>query len=162
MMSRKFLRFATPCAALAFALGAPACGGEKDVEFKLVAPDTDQTNLDGGKKGTSQGDQFVFSGPLNKEDGTNVGRIDGLCSLTSTPKNRQQVRRQCVVTTTIKKKSLEGRLGEIYTQGVGRVPAEDVILGVTGGNDDFQKARGQATFDYRQKDRVVISYDLKL
>jgi hypothetical protein len=41
-----------------------------------------------------------------------------------------------------------------------RVEAEDVVLAVTGGTGIYQNARGQATFDFRQGDRVVVTYEL--
>ena len=49
---------------------------------------------------------------------------------------------------------------KITLQGVGRIEAENVILGVTGGNGDFQNARGQATFDYTTKDQATFSFEL--
>ena len=142
----------------------------KAESFTVVVPDTDLTELDfnraqGGKRGPSQGDQLIFSGPILPQAGssTGLGRIDGVCTTTSTPRNDvEQNRRVCVVTVTFGGRGIAPaeNEGEITLQGVGRIGAEDVILGVTGGSGDFQNARGQATFDYTTKDQATISFEL--
>jgi hypothetical protein len=76
--------------------------------------------------------------------------------VTSSPASSAEHRRQCFVTTTF----AEQDGAELQAQGVGRIEAEDVILSVTGGSKVYQNARGQATFDYRQPGRVVITYEL--
>jgi hypothetical protein len=143
----------------------------KAESFVLVAPDTAQTELDfrrgqGGTRGPSQGDQLIFSGPVHDEGDPEArrGRIDGVCTTTSTPAGQgtDQHRRICVVTVTLGGVDIEEaeNEGEIYLQGVGRIEAEDVILGVTGGNEDFRNARGQATFDYTTEGQATISFEL--
>jgi hypothetical protein len=37
---------------------------------------------------------------------------------------------------------------EIGTQGVGRLEAEDAVLAVACGTDDYRNARGEATFEF--------------
>ena len=69
----------------------------------------------------------------------------------------EEDRRLCNVTVTLGGRGIEPaeNEGEIYLQAVGRVPAEDVIFGVTGvtgGNGDFSNARGQALFDFTTAD----------
>jgi hypothetical protein len=124
--------------------------------FTVVAPDAELKQIDLGQRGPSLGDLFVFSGPLQRESGAEVGRIDGQCTTTSAPGPSAEQRQLCIVNTTF-----ENRNGaEIDTQGVGRVEAEDVVLAVTGGTGIYQNARGQATFDFRSADRVVITYEL--
>ena len=121
--------------------------------FTVVAPDAEQKQIDLGRRGPSLGDLFVFSGPLQNRSGAQVGRIDGQCTTTSAPGPSAEQRQLCIVNTTF-----ENRNGaEIDTQGVGRVEAEDVVLAVTGGTGFYRNARGQATFDFRQGDRVVIT-----
>ena len=133
------------------------------VTFTVVAPDTERKTIDVGDHGPSLGDLLVFSGPLlRREPGTpstTVGRIDGYCTTTSAPGPSAEVRQLCVITTTFNERS--GVPGsEIDLQGVGRVEAEDVVLGVTGGTGRYQNARGQATLDFRRSGRVVITYEL--
>ncbi|MBA2427850.1 MAG: hypothetical protein H0V60_12330 [Actinobacteria bacterium] len=45
-------------------------------------------------------------------------------------------------------------------QGVGRLEAEDLDLPVTGGTGNFKNVRGQATFDFRDAGRTVITFNL--
>jgi hypothetical protein len=126
------------------------------VKFTVVAPTTDEAEIDLGTPGPSLADLLVFSGPLlNTEDET-IGRIDGHCLTTSSPGPAAESRRQCFVTTTCHEKGGS----ELQAQGVGRIEAEDVIFSVTGGSGVYQNVRGQATFDYRQQGRVVITYEL--
>jgi len=48
---------------------------------------------------------------------------------------------------------------EIEAQGVARIEAEDVVFAVNGGTGEFRSARGQATFEYEEReDRIVITY----
>jgi len=49
---------------------------------------------------------------------------------------------------------------EIDMQGVGRLEAEDLDLPVTGGTGNFKNVRGQATFDFRDAGRTVITFNL--
>jgi hypothetical protein len=125
--------------------------------FTVVAPNAEQKQIDLGESGPSLGDLFVFSGTLQKRSGAEVGRIDGQCTTTSAPGPSAEQRQLCVVNTTFENTTPGA---EIDTQGVGRVEAEDVVLGVTGGTGIYRNARGQATFDFRQEDRVVITYEL--
>lgn len=124
--------------------------------FTVVAPDAEQGRIDLGQGGPSLGDLFVFSGPLQNETGAEVGRLDGQCTTTSAPGPSAEQRQLCIVNATF-----ENRNGaEIDAQGVGRVEAEDVVLAVTGGTGIYQNARGQATFDFGQEGRVLITYEL--
>jgi Dirigent-like protein len=127
-------------------------------KFTRVAPVTDERTIDQRPLGPSLGDRFVFSGPLENRAGDPRGRIDGVCTTTSTPAGAvDENRQQCQVTATIGTANGET---EIELMGVGRVLAEDVIFSVIGGTGRFQNARGQAVFDFRASDQVTIEFSL--
>lgn len=128
------------------------------VTLTLIAPDTQSKLVDVAPKGASLGDRFIFSGPLENAKGKERGRIDGECVTTGTVgDDPEEVRRQCVVSSTIGTESGEQ---EIQAQGVGRLLADDVLLSVTGGTLHYQNVRGEALFDYTQSGRVVITFRL--
>lgn len=124
----------------------------------VIAPDEEQ-QVDQGEEGPSIGDLYVFSGPLLDEaEETQLGRADGQCTTTSSPGPSAEARWVCNVTSTF---TQEREGAEIDAQGVGRIEAEDVGFAVTGGTGDFRDARGQATFEYEEReDRIVISYEV--
>jgi hypothetical protein len=97
--------------------------------FTLIAPDTEQSEVDLTTPGPSQGDIFVFSGPLVDASGEPQGRLDGHCITVSTPAEggTAEHRRQCFATSTIGTANGET---EIQAQGVGRIEAGDVLLSV--------------------------------
>jgi hypothetical protein len=113
-----------------------------------------------GAEATSVGDEFVFSGPLRNKNGRGeLGRIDGRCVVTSAPGPAEDVRQLCVVTATgLPVGDAPG--AELEMQGVGRELAEDVDLGITGGTGVYKRAGGYATFDFRQQDRIVITFNV--
>jgi hypothetical protein len=170
-MHRTLLVAGALTSALAVAAGAgagAAAQGQKPsvrkdgvVRFTLVAPDTEQTNIDVGTQGPSQGDLFVFSGPLVDARGATRGRLDGSCVTVSVPDpdDREQDRRQCFVTSTLG--TADGET-EVQATGVGRILAEDVLLSVTGGTMQFKQVRGQALFDYSVQGQTTIGYELIL
>jgi hypothetical protein len=121
----------------------------KDFEFQEV---------DEGAKGRSLGDQLLFSGPLrNKKGKGDWGRLDGYCTITSNPGGAQEDRELCVITATgLPAGDAPG--AELEMQGVGRVEAEDVDLGITGGTGVYETAHGVATFDFTTQGRVVITF----
>jgi hypothetical protein len=130
----------------------------EDTFTVVVAPDEEQ-EVDLGEEGASIGDLYVFSGPLlDESEETQLGRADGQCTTTSSPGPSTEARWVCNVTSTF----AEEREGaEINAQGVGRIEAEDVVFAVTGGTGDFRDARGQATFEYEEReDRTVITYEV--
>jgi Dirigent-like protein len=132
--------------------------GDEDT-FTVVAALQEEQEADLGEEGPSVGDLYAFSGPLlDESENTTLGRFDGECTTTSSPGPSAEARRLCNVTATF----VEEREGaEIDAQGVGRIEAEDVIFAVNGGTGDFRDARGQATFEYEEReDRIVITYDL--
>jgi hypothetical protein len=94
----------------------------------------------------------------DESEDTELGRFDGVCTTTSSPGPSEEARRLCNVTTTF----VEERDGaEIDAQGVGRIEAEDVVFAVNSGTGEFRSARGQATFEYEEReDRIVITYEL--
>jgi hypothetical protein len=138
-------------------LGLTTLGEES---FTVVAVLEEENEDDLGEEGPSVGDLYAFSGPLfDESEETELGRFDGVCTTTSSPGPSEEARRLCNVTATF----AEEREGaEIDAQGVGRIEAEDVVFAVTGGNREFRTARGQATFEYEEReDRIVISYELE-
>jgi hypothetical protein len=125
----------------------------------VVATLQEEQEADLGEGGPSVGDLYAFSGPLlDESEDTELGRFDGVCTTTSSPGPSAEARRLCNVTATF----VEEREGaEIDAQGVGRIEAEDVVFAVNGGTGDFRDARGQATFEYEEReDRIVITYEL--
>jgi hypothetical protein len=128
--------------------------------FTVVAVLEEENEEDLGEEGPSIGDLYAFSGPLfDESEETELGRFDGVCTTTSSPGPSSEARRLCNVTTTF---SEEREGAEIDAQGVGRIEAEDVVFAVTGGNREFRNARGQATFEYEEReDRIVITYELE-
>ena len=139
-----------------FTLGLTT-GGEET--FTVVAALEEEQEEDLGEEGPSVGDLYAFSGPLYDEsEDTELGRFDGVCTTTSSPGPSEEARRLCNVTATF----VEERDGaEIDAQGVGRIEAEDVVFAVNGGTGDFRSARGQATFEYEEReDRIVITYEV--
>ncbi len=127
--------------------------------FTVVAALEEEQEEDLGEEGPSVGDLYAFSGPmLDESEDTELGRFDGVCTTTSSPGPSAEARRLCNVTATF----VEEREGaEIDAQGVGRIEAEDVVFAVNGGTGEFRGARGQATFEYEEReDRIVITYEL--
>ena len=127
--------------------------------FTVVTPVQEEQEIDLGEQGASVGDLYVFSGPLYDEsEESQLGRLDGECTTTSSPGPSSEARRLCLVNATF----TEEREGaEIDAQGVGRLEAEDVVFAVTGGTGAFRNARGQATFLYEENgDRITITYEV--
>jgi hypothetical protein len=127
--------------------------------FTVVATIEEEQEEDLGEEGASVGDLYAFSGPLYDEsEDAELGRFDGVCTTTSSPGPSAEARRMCNVTATF----VEEREGaEIDAQGVGRIEAEDVVFAVNGGTGEFRSARGQATFEYEEReDAIVITYEI--
>ncbi len=127
--------------------------------FTVVAALEEEQEVDLGEEGPSVGDLYAFSGPLlDESENSTLGRADGQCTTTSSPGPSAEARRLCNVTATF----VEERGGsEIDAQGVGRIEAEDVVFALTGGTGDFRNARGQATFEYEERDEgIVITYEV--
>ena len=138
-------------------LGLTTLGEES---FTVVAVREEENEEDLGEEGPSVGDLYAFSGPLfDESEDTELGRLDGVCTTTGSPGPSAEARRLCNVTATF----TEEREGaEIDAQGVGRIEAEDVVFAVNGGTGEFRAARGQATFEYEEReDRIVITYELE-
>jgi hypothetical protein len=138
-------------------LGLTTLGEES---FTVVAVLEEENEEDLGEEGPSVGDLYAFSGPLfDESEETELGRFDGVCTTTGSPGPSAEARRLCNVTSTF----AEERDGaEIDAQGVGRIEAEDVVFAVNGGTGEFRAARGQATFEYEEReDRIDITYELE-
>ena len=127
--------------------------------FTVLATLAEEQEADLGEEGPSVGDLYAFYVPLlDESENRELGRFDGVCTTTSSPGPSAEARRLCNVTATF----VEEREGaEIDAQGVGRIEAEDVVFAVNGGTGDFRGARGQATFEYEERDdRIVITYEV--
>jgi Dirigent-like protein len=145
-------------AGLVAVVAAPLAAGQAQESFTVVALLEEENEEDLGEEGPSVGDLYAFSGPLfDESEETELGRFDGVCTTTSSPGPSEEARRLCNVVSTL----VEEREGaEIDAQGVGRIEAEDVVFAVTGGTGEFQAARGQATFEYEEReDGIVITYE---
>lgn len=128
-------------------------GGEgKDLD--LVAPTGERSVVDVGDDGVSLGDMTVFSGSL-EDGGDRAGRIDGVCTITSSSGDDAELRQRCEVTLTLG----DGET-ELQLAAVGRVEADDVVFSVVGGGGDYRGAGGDATFDYADADRTRIQVSL--
>jgi hypothetical protein len=124
----------------------------------LLLDDAELKSIDERPTGTSLGDQLVFSGVLLSEDeSTEEGRMDGYCTVTSNPAGPEETRELCVATAT-GLPSDETPGAEIEMQGVGRVEAEDVDLGITGGTGVFRRAHGYATFDFTTENKAIVTF----
>lgn len=132
--------------------------GQQADTFTAIAPRDIEEQIDLGEGVASVGDVYVFSGPIYDEtESSQLGRIDGQCTTTSSSGPSAEARRLCIATATFVEEH-EG--AEIDTQGVGRIEAEDVVLAVTGGTRDYRNAQGQATFEFRADGDVIITYEL--
>lgn len=98
-----------------------------------------ETHLDLGKRGRSQGDEDIFSGKLKDvRTGKRAGETNGRCVLTD-PDGDEQV---CVEVF-----KLEG--GSIIVEGSNAIgeegEKEDNVSAVTGGTGRYQNVRGEVT-----------------
>jgi hypothetical protein len=106
------------------------------------------------------GDRFVFGAPLQNRAGDERAQSHrwGSARQRSTPAgDAEQNRQQCVVTATIGTTNGET---EIEVAGGRPCTGRRRAVSVTGGTGRYQNARGQALFDFRQADRVVINFNL--
>jgi hypothetical protein len=124
--------------------------------FTVVAPDTERVRIDEGMRGASAGDRLIFAGPIRQRQ-KDVGRIDGVCTTTSNPAGPAERRQLCVITASFNDRDPGS---EIEMQGVGRIQAEDVVLGVAGGTGNYANVRGTATFDFRTAGKAVVTFRL--
>jgi hypothetical protein len=138
------------------------------ISFTVVTLVQEEQEIDLGEEGASVGDLYVFSGPLfdasedDVSEESQVGRLDGECTTTSSPGPSSEARRLCVVNATFTEELGGVEIDtEIDAQGVGRLEAEDVVFAVTGGTGMFSTARGEATFLYEEDgDRITITYEV--
>lgn len=116
-----------------------ASSSEKSRTIRVEARLQVGEELDLGAPGRSVGDQFVFSGNLvstEKPGDRFVGRFGGFCVITDLERNAGQ----CSSTAVLPE-------GQITVQGeqAGIPVPSPVINAITGGTEEFRKARGQVT-----------------
>jgi hypothetical protein len=141
-MTMKSLRRAAAGGALALALAATgtafAHGDDHGSTIRLVEadPNAQPVFVDAGAPGPSLGDVAIFTGGLNRADGTPAGDLHQLCTLVTFTGNRFTSGYEC--TGTI---ALEG--GTITLQGSFSPARPDQVDAVSGGTGAFRTARGE-------------------
>jgi hypothetical protein len=121
--------------AMSAAMPSPASAGTNH-ELRFRAISMEETFLDLGERGPSQGDEFIFHEVL-KQNGERVGHDGGVCTITSVTSAGGEF--NCVATL-----SLAG--GQISVQGL--VPFSQgaparFTLPVTGGTGQYEGATGE-------------------
>jgi hypothetical protein len=105
--------------------------------FELLSRTIQRTDLDLGKKGFSQSDQFIFHDVLLRA-GKRVGTADGGCQFTYVTSQRAAI--NCVVTLSLPQ-------GQLAIQGVSTFPTTGTqppfFLAITGGTGAYKTAHGQ-------------------
>lgn len=104
--------------------------------IRLVARAAQEAELDLGKKGFGQGDQFVFSENLFR-DGKKVGMSGGVCQFTFVAEDSSKLLANCVATLSLPR-------GQVTVQGLLNF-AEDgpFVVAITGGTGAYRTAHGQ-------------------
>jgi allene oxide cyclase-like protein len=124
---------------MSLAVAAPG----QDTTLTLTSKTVQFTELDLGKKGFSQGDQFVFTDQIF-QDGKRVGLLGGTCTLVyavgSAPGPESRI--QCVVTFDLAN-------GQVTAQGLfAFVPPRNAPFAITGGTGAYRDAGGQGTVTF--------------
>ncbi len=105
--------------------------------FELLSRTIQRTDLDLGKKGFGQSDQFIFHDLLFR-DGNRVGTADGACQFTYVTPQRAAI--NCVVTLSLPQ-------GQLTIQGVSTFPTTGIqppfFIAITGGTGAYKTAHGQ-------------------
>jgi hypothetical protein len=136
-------------AALAVSAGAVATAGDgkghnKHVEvLDLTSRTIQQTDLDLGAEGPSQGDRFVFRDELLR-DGERVGENGGECVFVRLAADDPSATINCVATA-----SLPG--GTITVQGLVTATEESTgpfVFAITGGTGRYRTAHGEVTLTF--------------
>ncbi len=138
-MKKKLLAFGISAALLGLVVGGVSlASASTDITsaqtITLNARINQFTPLDLGPTGPSQGDEFVFSGPLSNQSGTRVGHFGGYVVLVKTGTAAQG---EASVTFV-----LSG--GQITFQNLQPQGAVSFESAVTGGTGLYQNARGEA------------------
>jgi hypothetical protein len=117
-------------AAFAVSSSAPATSHDDDDRIRVLSTNTEETFVDVGEPGNSQGDAFVFTSDLTKH-GRDVGHTGVVCTITST--EREEV--QCVGTAWLKR-------GQITIQGLLAGEPDRFSFPITGGSGAYEGADG--------------------
>lgn len=144
------LVIAAAAASLAYA-GDSSDEGESTRTIHLVAKAVEETELDLGKEGFNQGDQFVFADDLY-EDGKRVGEDGGSCQLVRLASAEATF--QCLVTLSLEK-------GQITVQGLFTAAGDDdpspFVVAITGGTGAYRAARGEVKVEtVADDDRLTV------
>jgi hypothetical protein len=128
------------------------CGGDDDeeetqtLEFVSVTNPENEVEIDNGKPGESEGDQFGFDDDL-QEGGESVGTVTGLCTVLS------RAGGPCDIT-------LETDQGRLAVQGLLDFEAETFEGPVVGGTGDYAGASGTLTADITQGRETPITVEI--
>ena len=137
-------------ASLAYA--GDSADGESTQTIHLVAKTVQETELDLGKEGFGQGDQFVFADDLFR-DGKKVGDDGGFCTAVRVGPG-ESATFQCVVTLSLEK-------GQITVQGLftsaGEADQSPFVVAITGGTGAYRTARGEVKVQTdADEDRLTV------
>jgi Allene oxide cyclase barrel like domain len=141
-MTRKSLRRAAAGGALALAVAASgtafAHGDDYGATIRLVEADPNAQPLfvDAGEAGPSVGDVAIFTGGLNRPDGTPAGDFHQTCTLVTFAGNRFTSGYECTGTIALKG-------GTITLQGSFSPAKPDQLNAISGGTGAFRTARGE-------------------
>lgn len=149
------------CGAVAFASPGDSSNHQNDGKGRTLTVLTktrEDTVVDVGEQGPSQGDTRVVNAPLYDKSGKHkVGRLDVYCVTTdpADEPDEKATMAQCTKTYTL-------RSGEITTQGESAFPKLPAppprsLNAVTGGTKKYEGARGEVSLKTREN-AVVMTF----
>jgi hypothetical protein len=142
-------------AVAAVVVASASARDEGENEFTLIGTVVEETDIDLGPTGDSQGDQFVFTDDLFKE-GKHVGWNGGVCTVVRlVPEVSASL--QCVATFSLPE-------GQITVQGLVTFEFEDapapLTVAITGGTDAYERAQGELTVEDVSETETRYTFDL--
>jgi len=149
-------------ALLAAPLIAPGVGFAQDIDeagggttslviIEQISPEQ-QTTIDLGDEGVSQGDIIAFTGSLSDEEGTDSGKSSGFCIVTDVEENLSE----CVWTYHF----AEGTITVAGTEP-DRGAATEIQMPIVGGTGDYAGARG-VIHEQHNEDLTVFTTTIEL
>jgi hypothetical protein len=113
----------------------------------LVTKTVQSTDLDLGKKGFSQGDQFLFADNVFR-GGKKVGTDGGVCTATRVTSAAQEF--QCVVSVRLPE-------GQLTVQGLIDFSGKTSTFAITGGTGRYRDAGGYVVVPNTDSDTTAIT-----